>query len=173
MKKCIIIINGSGGKGKDSFVNYCSEYADVLNISTVDKVKIAAKLLGWDGTSKNEVDRKFLSDLKLLAGAYSDHSFKFVETYIKYFQTSSIYNIMFIHSREPEEIKRFVKTYPCITMLVKNPGVPDILTNMADANVENYNYDFVIDNDGTLDDLKRNACKFIAAILGDAKSKEE
>jgi len=44
MKK-IIIINGTGGSGKDTFVNYCSEYIKTVNISSVDKVKEAANIL--------------------------------------------------------------------------------------------------------------------------------
>ena len=50
MEKRIIIINGSGGVGKDTFVEYCSEFTNVKNISSVDKVKEAAKILvGWNG----------------------------------------------------------------------------------------------------------------------------
>ena len=50
MDKQVIIINGTGGSGKDTFVEYCSEFAKVTNISSVDKVKEAAKILvGWNG----------------------------------------------------------------------------------------------------------------------------
>ena len=45
MKKMIIIINGTGGSGKDSFVSFCGEFVKVLNVSAVDKVKEAAKIL--------------------------------------------------------------------------------------------------------------------------------
>ena len=38
-----------GGSGKDTFVEFCAKYAKVMNISSVDKVKEAAKILvGWD-----------------------------------------------------------------------------------------------------------------------------
>ena len=42
MEKSIIIINGTGGAGKDTFVNFCAEVTGVLNVSTVDKVKVPA-----------------------------------------------------------------------------------------------------------------------------------
>ena len=51
--KQIIIINGSGGVGKDTFVEFCKKYARVLNISSVDKVKEAANILtGWNGENQ-------------------------------------------------------------------------------------------------------------------------
>ena len=63
--KHIIIINGCGGVGKDTFVNMCAKYTSVVNYSSVKEIKEIAKYIGWDG-SKEERDRKFLSDLKLL-----------------------------------------------------------------------------------------------------------
>ena len=58
MKKNIIIINGSGGVGKDTFVNICSKFRKVLNISTIDKAKEAARILvDWNG-EKDEKYRK-------------------------------------------------------------------------------------------------------------------
>ena len=47
MNKKIIVINGTGGSGKDTFVEYVSKYAKVYNFSSVDKVKEIAKLIGW------------------------------------------------------------------------------------------------------------------------------
>lgn len=33
------------GSGKDTFANYCAQYAKTVNISSVDKVKEAAQIL--------------------------------------------------------------------------------------------------------------------------------
>ena len=63
MKKQIIILNGTGGSGKDTFISLCLKYASCMSISSVDKVYEAASLLGWTGT-KTDKDRKFLADLK-------------------------------------------------------------------------------------------------------------
>ena len=49
MNKYIFVINGSGGVGKDTFVNMVAKYAQTINFSSVDKVKEVAKLLGWKG----------------------------------------------------------------------------------------------------------------------------
>ena len=63
MKKQVFIINGSGGVGKDTFVELVSEnfLLPVMNFSSVDKVKEVARIIGWTG-GKSEKDRKFLSD---------------------------------------------------------------------------------------------------------------
>jgi len=49
MKKQIVVINGTGGSGKDTFVEFCSKYGKVMNFSSVDKVKEVARVIGWDG----------------------------------------------------------------------------------------------------------------------------
>lgn len=74
MEKQIVIINGTGGSGKDTFVQFCSKYNKVMNFSSIDKVKEIARLIGWDG-KKTEKDRKFLSDLKKLTTEYNDMAF--------------------------------------------------------------------------------------------------
>ena len=57
MKK-IFIINGSGGVGKDTFVELVSQFFPIVNFSSVHKVKEIAIKIGWDGKSKTEKDRK-------------------------------------------------------------------------------------------------------------------
>lgn len=160
MSKPIFIINGSGGKGKDAFVKCCSKFTWVVNISTVDKVKEAARTLGWED-DKSEEGREFLSDLKLRADKYCNHSFTYVSGEVKKFLNSEYDNIMFIHCREPENIETLTKTFKCKTILIVNINIDDITTNMADANVNNYEYDYYIDNSGTLDDLEFLAKDFV------------
>ena len=68
----IVIINGKGGCGKDSLIEgltKCDWWA--YNVSSVDKVKEAGTVLGWDG-GKSDKDRKFLHDLKNLSTEYND-----------------------------------------------------------------------------------------------------
>ena len=104
--KQIVIINGTGGCGKDTFVSFVSKYKRVYNFSSIDKVKEIAKLIGWDG-GKTDKDRKFLSDLKKLTTEYNDMAFNSIKDAINIFKNSDD-EIMFIHIREPEEIKRAV-----------------------------------------------------------------
>ncbi len=156
--KEIIIINGTGGSGKDTFVEYVSKYAKVYNFSSVDKVKEVAKLIGWSGT-KTDKDRKFLSDLKKLTTEYNDMSFNSIKNAVEKFEKSND-EIMFIHIREPEEISRAVNKFNAKTLLVKREGLDLITTNYSDASVENYNYDFVIKNT-TLNELDNSAERLV------------
>ena len=151
MKK-IFIINGSGGVGKDTFVNLVSKRVKTMNVSSVDKVKEIAKLIGWDGVSKTEKDRKFLSDLKLLTTKYCDMPFQYMKQKVEEFNNSE-YDCLFLHIREPEEIRKAVKEFNAQTILVIRESVAPILSNMADRNVYNYKYDFEVINNGTLENL--------------------
>jgi hypothetical protein len=165
-KKHVVIINGSGGVGKDSFVKLCSEYTSIFNISTVDKVKESARILGWNG-DKDEKSRKFLSDIKLLATTYNRHPYNYVKKSIGYFRREDTpYLLMFIHCREPEEIALYVKDFDCYTLLIKNKNIKPINSNEADANVESYLYDFIIDNNEGLPELKEKAKKFVEMMRG-------
>ena len=76
--------------------------------------------------------------------------------------------ILFLHIREPEEIAKAVnefKEYDVKTILVKRDSVKHITSNMADENVYNYEYDIVIDNSGTLEELKEKANCFVEDCL--------
>ncbi|MFA5558819.1 MAG: hypothetical protein WDA59_05090 [Methanofastidiosum sp.] len=162
----IYIINGSGGSGKDLFVQYCGHFLSVYNISSVDKIKEAAKILGWNG-EKDENSRYFLAHMKYLSSRYNNHPYEYIKEQIEYFLENSDLDIMFIHIREPEEIDKVKKDFDCKTILIRNSNVKEIKSNEADANVEDYKYDIVIDNSGTLDDLKKKVFDFINMIVGD------
>ena len=158
MRKFIIIINGTGGCGKDTFVEYVSEFANAINFSSIDKVKEIATYIGWGG-QKTEKDRKFLSDLKKLTTEYNDMSFNSIEEAVEKFKTSDS-NILFIHIREPEEIQRAVEHFEALTLLIKREDQEIITSNYSDANVENYDYDFKIINN-SLEQLDKDAELFV------------
>ena len=163
MKKMIIIINGTGGSGKDSFVSFCGEFVKVLNVSAVDKVKEAAKILvGWNG-EKDELSRKFLSDLKRLSIDYNDAPTKYIESMAEQFKNSDE-DIMFVHIREIDEIKKAKKLLKAKTLLITNPRVELITSNDSDKNVNEYKYDYYVSNDGTLEDLREKVEQFIKEI---------
>lgn len=164
MEKKIVIINGTGGAGKDTFVTFCSEIEKVLNISTVDKVKEAAKILvGWNG-EKDEISRKLLVDLKKISIDYNDAPTKYVLEMAEQFKKSEN-NLMFIHIREIDEIEKTKKLLNAKTLLITNPRVKLITSNNSDGKVNEYTYDYYIENDKTLEDLKNKAIKFVNELL--------
>jgi len=164
MNKPVILINGTGGCGKDTFIDFCKDLAACRNISTVDRVKEAGRMLGWEG-AKTDRDRKFLSDLKKLAVQYSDHAFRYIVREIDSFLHDNLYDILFFHSREPEEIKRF-KNIGCSTLLITNSNVEIIKSNYSDGNVLNFDYDYVIDNSGSPEELRLKAHEFVRLLMG-------
>lgn len=159
----VIIVNGSGGKGKDTFVELCSEYSITYNYSSVDKIKEVAMMLGWNG-AKEEKDRKFLSDLKFLSSNYNNHPLEYMKQIYNSCKAFSL-DLLFFHIREPKEIEEAKKIFNAKTLLIKNSNIQDIKTNEADANVENYDYDYIIDNDEDLASLEIKAKEFVEEIL--------
>lgn len=161
MEKRIVIINGSGGVGKDTFCDFCKEFTGVKNISSVDKVKEAAKVLvGWNG-EKDEKTRKFLADLKQLSIDYNDYPLTYIKEQVEEFKNNLDQNVMFIHIREAKEIEKVRKAIGAKTLLITNDRVMKISSNTSDSDVENYEYDYYIKNNGTLEDLKERARIFV------------
>ena len=159
MYKRVFIINGSGGCGKDTFVSLVSDISYTINFSSVDKVKEIATIIGWDG-GKTEKDRKFLSDLKLLCTDYNDMPLNSMKDKYEEFLDSHA-NFLFLHIREPEEIERAKRIFNAKTILIKRDSVEHITSNMADANVFNYSYDIVINNNEGIEELEDKAYSFV------------
>lgn len=161
MKKQVFIINGSGGVGKDTFVELISKVLNhsVMNFSSVDKVKEIARIVGWAG-GKTEKDRKFLSDLKLLCTDYNNMPFNSMSEKVREF-TESNATILFLHIREPDEIEKAKTIFGAKTILIKRDAVKQITSNMADGNVFNYQYDIVVDNSEDLTCFEKKAVKFV------------
>lgn len=165
----IYIVNGAPGSGKTTFENIIKEilpddYCKIL--STIDPIKEVARKLGWNG-EKTPKDRKFLSDLKDLCTEWGDVSFKYIKKQLNSIEKSfEVYDmtadkvIVFIDSREPDEIERFRKELGAKAILIRRPsGAEKEISNHADKDVENVIYDLIIDNVGSLADLK-NSCEF-------------
>lgn len=160
--KRIIIINGSGGVGKDAFCRAVSRYAGVTVRSSIDPIKTVARQLGWSG-GKSEKDRKFLSDLKALTTGYNDWAMQYLRGAVGVFHDpDDADEILFLHIREPEEIERAAKEFDAVTVLVKNSRIPKVTSNKSDASVDGYWYDAVIHNEGTVADLDRMAEQFVS-----------
>jgi len=168
----VVIVNGVAAHGKDSFAKFASEYFDgiTINHSTVDTVKKAAKFFGADqDVHKGDAERRLWSDMKDAWTRYNDGPFK--EIIQKVEDTNRLYRhqqdiIVFVHAREPGEIQK-VKNYfgkNCITVLVVMPENGHIPDNHADQNVFEYVYDLIVQNDGTIDDLKAAAVTFIQQL---------
>jgi hypothetical protein len=159
--------NSVGGSGKDTWASFLNKYIPTYKYSIVDLPKEAAKVLGWDG-GKTEKDRRFLSDIMDLSTDYNDAPFKDVLSLVTDFKSSkdyAEYKILIIDMRDPKDIARAVETFGAETILIRNPRVKKIETNHADRDVENYEYDYIIENDGTLEQLEFVARRFVNEVI--------
>ena len=164
MLKKVFILNGVGASGKGEFADRVGKYIPTRKYSIVDLPKEAAKLLGWNG-AKTEKDRRFLSDIMDLATEYNDSPYKDVINLVEAFDTELPEEVLIIDMRDPKDIARAVKDFEAETILIRNPSVGKIESNHADANVENYNYDYIIENDGTLEQLDKMAYLFSEQVV--------
>lgn len=171
MEKIVIIINGKGGVGKDTLCDFANEVYKVTNISAITPIKNIATNVGWKG-EKDQKSRKLLSELKRVFVEYNDLPCQYlVKEYKSFLHSDS--QILFVHIREPEEIDKFKKyiTTPCITLLVQR-GFSENWGNNSDDNVENYNYDYIYDNNKTLSQTRADFILFLENIIYQINKKE-
>lgn len=167
MIKKVIITNGSGRSGKDTFAEILNKYFDVYKYSSIDIVKDMTEICGVDRNDKSEKTRKLWSDLKALMTEYSDVSFNDISKIVRDFNCDLIQTeFLLIDIREPHEIDRAKQEFDAFTVLIKNDNVTHITSNISDGSVFDYEYDFVVDNSGNLNDLEEEVRRFIRWMNG-------
>lgn len=171
----VIVINGAGTSGKDTFIDLftevcrevCLDYK-VYRFSSVDMVKYHACCMGWDCV-KDDKGRQFLSDIKDAMTKYNDGPYKYMKEKVDEIKEATFDEdtaFVFFHVREPQEIAKMKERLNATTLLIKRPSVdPESFTNHADKNVQMFDYDYRVLNNGTLDDLKHSALFFLDYLL--------
>lgn len=185
----VVIINGKPQSGKDTFCKYAQGYCDddesanTLIISSVDPLKEMLTQLGWDGTKTDKI-RDMLMDMKQLWVQNQDGPTMFLFNNILEFHKACTGedNIVFVHIREPEEIKKLVNALTgfesmgidVISLLVIRKGGEDtpnqpVETRRSDdeALINSYEYDVTINNDEDLIKLQELAAEFVDKLLED------
>ena len=158
------ILNGHPRVGKDSVKLAMDKVVPTFSISTVDKVKEACKILGWNGV-KDDAGRLALSDFKDLSTKHFDHPYNYVKNELEWFlKEDNPFMIFTVDLREPSDIKRFSEEFGFETILVVRDSITDVPNNHADREVGNYDYDYVIYNNGTLEDLDITVKAFIDSL---------
>lgn len=185
----VVIINGKPQSGKDTFCKYAQGYCDddesanTLIISSVDPLKEMLTQLGWDGTKTDKI-RDMLMDMKQLWVQNQDGPTMFLFNNILEFHKACTGedNIVFVHIREPEEIKKLVNALTgfesmgidVISLLVIRKGGEDTPNQSAEtrrsddeALINSYEYDVTINNDEDLIKLQELAAEFVDKLLED------
>lgn len=162
--KLTIVINGAGGVGKDTLCEFARKKYKVMNVSSVDQIKEAAKVLGWAGKKEN-IDRKFLSDLKRLSKEYNDGPTKYLVSKYQEFLKSDA-QILFFHIREGEEIDHVKQLISgkIVTLLIRRNTTNKTYGNDSDDLVESYSYDYIYDNNLSREQAQRDFVSFLEKI---------
>lgn len=168
MFKNIFIVNGLPRSGKTTFGVILHDFMPVWSYSSVTKIKKMAMVCGYDENVKSDADRKFLSDLKRITTEYNDFVFSDLRRVVEHFNEQDSYKILLIDIREPEEIERAVKEFGAKTVFIENDRVTPVLSNSSDARVEEYTYDYIVKNNGTLEDFRKEIARFIAQVIWDS-----
>ncbi len=160
MQKIVLVINGSGGVGKDTICAIVAKHFKTMNISSVDPIKKIAYENGWNGR-KNEKSRKFLADLKQLFVDFNDLPQKYLkEKYEEFLKNDE--EVLFVHIREPKEIEKFQDiAKESKTLLIRGrANSKKEWNNTADDEVENYQYDYYYTNSKPLSELESDFMEF-------------
>lgn len=163
MEKVVIIINGSGGVGKDTLCDCSAKQFKVRSISSITPIKeIARKGFGWDG-QKDSKSRRLLADLKEVAVRYNDLPFLYLcKEYERFLDSED--QILFVHIREGKEIDKFKNRISgaCYTLLVtRGRGEEVRWGNVSDDDVEKYDYDWIYENNKSLEEAEQDFCDFL------------
>lgn len=166
MNKIVIIINGKGGSGKDTFCDAIAKEYKTLNVSSITPIKELALKVGWDGV-KDAKGRRFLADLKEAFTLYCDLPNRYLmEQYGEFLRSDD--QVMFVHIREESEIDRFKAgiDIPCRTLLVTRPSLGnEAYGNASDDLADTLTYDYTFLNDCTREEFDGRAVEFFGRLL--------
>lgn len=109
-----------------------------------------------------------MSDLKDLLTNWGDVPYKKTLQEIDMFKFDldcwnvSDKGVVFIMCREPKEIERFERELNAKSLLIRRASVEfEQQSNHADSEVLNHKYDYIIENNGTVDELKEKVKEFL------------
>ena len=160
MSKRIFILNGVHTSGKDTFVKYINEYGiDAVHYSYVDFTRDMLESKGINIKDKSNKLRKLLCDVNNALEEYDDIPFN------NFHQNWLEGDWLFIDCREPKKIERLKQALNAKTVFVKSNKTITADNSADKAVAENYEYDYVVQNTGSLDDLRNNTIDFIKGVI--------
>lgn len=162
----IFILNGVHSAGKDTFVKFVNELGvKAFHTSYVDFTR---NILSEVINVKNKANktRKLLCNVNNALEEYDDIPFKACCQITNDFKMGKLgYDWLIIDCREPRKIERLKQTFDAKTIFIKSDKKITADNSADKAVAENYEYDYIIDNTGSLENLKANTLAFVNQIL--------
>lgn len=172
----LVIINGYGGAGKDTFVSMCCDFViehelfiPIQNYHHSDLAKKVLREMGWVG-DKDFASRELLKKLT----SYGDKTGKAMQEITKILTGIIEYTneddmvVLFYHARERtfiDDLTKWAKDrgISMTRLLIEREGKNEEPLCWYDIKPEDY--DVVIKNNGALDDLMESAGWFMRKLL--------
>lgn len=185
--RAIIIINGKGGVGKDTLISSLEKETSmrVCNISSIEPIRSKCREFIGENNEKTPQYRRLLSDLKKAYDRYyedtkgisysNEYLLSATERFLTFSYMSRVPSdaVLFVHIREPENITSYRREvnlrHPEInvaTLLVESSRAKESYGNTSDDCVDQYEYGYRFNADGTEAENARNFSRLIYKILG-------
>jgi dephospho-CoA kinase len=164
----VIILSGKARSGKDTTADIIASSPDfAYRTAFGDHLKNIALILGWNGV-KDKRGRKFLQQLGDVIRAYNPRYF--IDKVIKDIQDRATFLpndiVCITDCRYLNELQAIIDSFPNVTTIRIERNATSDLTDtqrahQSETELDSYlNFDFLIQNNGTLNDLERKI-KFI------------
>lgn len=164
----IIALSGYAGCGKDTAYQLIKDRYNARRFAFADALKKIARYLTWDG-NKDENGRRFLQNLGNIAREYNKNVWADLVVNDIEIWSNDISLAVITDFRFPNEVnvlkKRFSKVYT-IRILGKAYDLGKNSRDISEHSLDNYKFDYYIDNSGTLDEFKNNLISIITGELG-------
>lgn len=126
--------------------------------------------LGKEITEKTDKYRSLLHDIKMIWCDVDDGPNVITFGRVQYFFTNNG-KVAFVNVREPEQFDHIKTTisnskpdWNIITLNVHRPEHGEDITNEGDKTTDNYHYNYTINNNGTLQQLKEQAKELVGSL---------
>lgn len=174
----IIIVNGRPRAGKDTLIGFMQNHlreagVPTMAFSSIDPVRDLLTGAGFDLSGKTEADRKLLA---VVGAAVEEHSHWRTQACIDEIVSFDLNyggGVVFLHIREPANIERIRQWvadvglemgFSMTTVLLRSNREELVNSNGADASVDDVDYDYRLENNGTPELLSWTAKMFLIEI---------
>lgn len=170
-KKTLILLSGKAGSGKDTFYSILNKHISCSRYALADPIKTIAKsMFDWNG-EKDEKGRKLLIDIGQYLGCEKDDIDENIKNKLdKVFSRDMLIwpktiNLKIMPSRKTfsiitdwrmiKELEYFKIFFDKIyTIRINRDTHINVNDFKTESELDDFNFDFIIDNNGTIDDFE-------------------